>query len=51
MIFYKLALNALCKITNENDLYKFIFVKSLKENVIKVDGTNLNFTLPQSRCF
>lgn len=30
-----MALNALCKITNENDLYKFIFVKSLKEKVIK----------------
>lgn len=35
MIVYTLALNALCKITNEYDLYKFIFVKSLKEKVIK----------------
>lgn len=35
MIVYTLALNVLCKITNEYDLYKFIFVKSLKEKVIK----------------
>lgn len=35
MTVYTLALNALCKITNEYDLYKFIFVKSLKEKVIK----------------
>lgn len=35
MIVYILVLNVLCKIINEYDLYKFIFVKLLKEKVIK----------------